>query len=329
MALNTSSLNKQHDKKRFRLHGVGQTGMQSFFARHVQAGLFSLGRMFEKPLQALLTITVIGISLSLPAVAYVVHSKVEVIASDWSTVSVSVFCDPSVENPEAKALAAELQAREDILAVRFITKEKAREDFRLRSGFGEAAELVSEDIFPATLVVEPAIQSPTVEQLNLLAASLREYQAVDIVQLDQSWLKKLKYWLDLIELVVALFALLLSVAVIVIVGNTIRLEINNRKDEIEVIKLVGATNAFVRRPFLYMGIWQGFAGSVLTLFVVLIALMFIGQYLDVLAMEYNKSVELGWLELGQLLLILLVGIVVGWLGSWLAVGQHLRRIEPS
>lgn len=323
-----SAANTEKGKRRFKLHGTTATST-NWPTRHIQSALFSLGRLFEKPTQSLLTAAVIGIALSLPSVAMVLLSKVQAVSSGMGTVKVSVFCDVELNNQQAKALAAEFELRDDIKQVRFISKEEAREEFRLHSGFGEAIDLVGKDVLPATIVVQPIGDTPSPAQVKQLAEDLRSYQGVDIVQLDQRWLEKLFNWLELIQIAVTIFGLLLGMAVIVIVGNTIRLEINNRSEEIEVVKLVGATDAFVRRPFLYMGLWQGLAGGMIALVLVLVALLFIGDSIDALADSYNRNVDLGLFELGTLIMIIVGGMLLGWLGSWLAVGQHLRRIQPS
>lgn len=319
---------KSPNNPRFRLHGLGQTGPKNLLSRHSQAALYSLGQMFEKPLQGLLTAMVIGIALSLPAVAFVLVNKVQVVASEWGTVEISVFCQTELNNQQAKALANDMRSREDIANLRFISKETAREEFRLHSGFREAVDIIGDNVFPATIVVQPHGDIKS-QEVQALMDDLRQYEGVDIVQLDQRWVEKLFSWIDVIELAIWIFGLLLSTTVILIVGNTIRLEINNRREEIEVVKLVGATNAFVRRPFLYLGLWQGLAGGLLALILVLTTMLFIGDSLDDLAATYDKDIDLGLLELVQFVLILMGGMLLGWLGSWLAVGQHLRRIEPS
>lgn len=308
---------------------ANQAGAGTWFTRHLQSALFSLGRMLERPLQSFLTAAVIGIALSLPAVAFVLLSKVQAVSSNWVSVEVAVFCKLDVNNQQAKQLAMQLEARDDVESVRVITKEQARDEYRTQSRVAqEALDLIGEDVLPASLLVRPAADYSQAKQVEALMQELREYPGTDIVQWDRLWVKKLFGWLQLIDLAITIFGLLLGLAVILIVGNTIRLEINNRKEEIEVVKLLGATNAFVRRPFLYMGLWQGMAGGLLALVLVLVTLVLIGDKLSAVVASH-QDIDMSLIEMGSLALILGFGMLLGLLGAWLAVGQHLRRIEPS
>jgi cell division transport system permease protein len=221
-----------------------------------------------------------------------------------------------------------VRQRDSVDAVRLISAEQAMAEFRASSGFGGALDKLERNPLPPVLVVTPAANARAPQQAAALLAELEALPEVDLAQLDMEWLQRLQAIMNIARRGVTAIAILLGLAVLLIVGNTIRLDIQNRREEIEVIKLVGATDGFVRRPFLYGGIWYGLLGGVLAWLLVHGALLLINRPAEQLALLYGADHRLLGPGLQGTLLLLGVGAALGLLGSWLAVGRHLSAIEP-
>ena len=210
--------------------------------------------------------------------------------------------------------------------VTLIDRAKALEEFRAKSGFGEALDALEGNPLPHTLVVRP--KSGPTGDVDALAGAIRRLPEVDLVQLDTAWVARLRAMLDLAGRMVDLATILLAVAVTIVIGNTIRLEINNRRVEIEVVKLVGGTDAFVRRPFLYLGLSYGLFGSIAAAMIVEGTLLALAPPVSAVAGLYGSGFRLRGLSPGETLLLLGGGLLLGWAGAWLATARHLRSIEP-
>jgi len=182
---------------------------------------------------------------------------------------------------------------------------------------------------PAVLVVKPSQGFAKPEVIHDLVQRLQALPEVESTQLDWAWLKRLHALVALADRAMSLVGAVLAVAVLFIVGNTIRLAIENRREEIVITKLVGATDAFIRRPFIYGGIWYGLAGGVIALLIVDGLLWGMSGPVSHLAALYKSNFQLGLIEGSEAVVILTAGAFLGWLGAWLAVGRHLRRIEPT
>jgi cell division transport system permease protein len=216
-----------------------------------------------------------------------------------------------------------------VSSVDLITAEEARKEFRRDSGFGATIDALNDNPLPHTLVVRPAPEFIASTNLDTLAADLRALPSIEIVQLDTAWVNRLNAILDAVRRALALTAGLLALGVMVIIGNTIRLDIQNRRAEIEVTKLVGGSDAFVRRPFLYNGIWYGLGGAVTAWIITLAVTGLLREPIGRIAGLYGSAFQLGGLGLQATLLLLGSGIVLGWLGSYVAATRHLRAIEPT
>jgi len=197
----------------------------------------------------------------------------------------------------------------------------------MRSGFGEALDALDENPLPHALVVRP--RGGATADIAPLSQALEALPETYLVQLDTEWVARLRGILLLLGRVVDLVTVLLGLAVVLVIGNTIRLEINNRSTEIEVMKLVGGTDGFIRRPFLYLGVVYGLAGAVFAAALLLLALLLLRAPVAALATLYASSYSLAGLTLGETLALLGGGAALGWAGAWLAAARHLRAIEPS
>lgn len=297
--------------------------------RHVQTLVGSLGRLWTHPFATLLTVLVIGIALALPACLHVLVQNVRLASGGWSNaLDISVYMKPEATLEQAKQAAERARKRRDVEAVTLIEADAALEEFRRGSGFGEALDALEDNPLPHALVVRPAGAFRAAAQVGTLSEELRAFEGVDIVQLDTAWVNRFNAILDVVRRVVLLAVGLFALGVLVIVGNTIRLDIENRRDEIEVTKLVGGSDAFVRRPFLYNGVWYGLGGGLIAWLTVTIVIAVLGEPVQRIAGLYGSRFELQGLGLQGSAILLLGGVTLGWTGSFIAATRELRGIEP-
>jgi cell division transport system permease protein len=302
--------------------------LKRYFRLHVNNLGGAIGRLLRQPVGSLLTVLVIAIAMALPAGLEVVVKNVDVLSDSWEgAADFTVYLKTDVPEKSARELAARIGERADVAEVQFISRDEALDEFRMRSGFGEALDALDENPLPHALVVRP--QGGATADIAPLSQALEALPETDLVQLDTEWVARLRGMLLLLGRVVDLVTVLLGLAVVLVIGNTIRLEINNRSTEIEVMKLVGGTDGFIRRPFLYLGIVYGVAGSVFAAALLLLALLLLRAPVAALATLYASSYSLAGLTLGETLALLGSGAALGWAGAWLAAARHLRAIEPT
>lgn len=296
--------------------------------QHARDLLDSLGRLYRAPVASLLTAAVIGITLALPAGLRVLVGNLDALSYSWqSTVSASLFLKDSVDEQAGHQLAATIGARPGVAGTAYISRAQALAEFRALSGFGAALDALAHNPLPAVITVqpEPSLDSDTVAAL---VAELGAQPEVAEARMDQAWLRRLYAVVDVARRAVIIIAVLLAAAVVFIVGNTIRLDIENRREEIAVMKLLGATDGFVRRPFLYSGFWYGLAGGLLAWLLLSICLLLLSGPVRHLASLYGGDAGILWLGARDSLILIASGIALGWLGSAWTVGRHLRAIQP-
>jgi cell division transport system permease protein len=304
-------------------------GLEAWLARHAQTLLGSLGRMVRYPIATAMTIAVIAVALALPLFFNVLLQNTRTATANWNQAfELSVYLTDKAGMDRAEALAKQLQARPDVAAVRVITADQALAEFRTSSGFGKALDALDGNPLPNTLIVTPTVAASTPEATVALKTSIEAAAGVDAVQLDTEWVQRLNAMLDVMRRVLWLTAGLLGLSVVLVVGNTIRLDILNRHEEIEVMKLVGATDGFARRPFLYSGVWYGLGGGIGAVIVVAIAVAVLSRPLGRLAALYGSQFHLTGLRFGSVVRILGMSVALGWLGSWIAATRHIRAVEP-
>lgn len=304
--------------------------LQAWLIRHCQTLLSTLGELCRRPGGSLLTGAVIGVALALPAALHVLVDNTADLAGNWEEVSrVSVFMHPGTDEADAEDLAAQLDERERVQSVEHISAEQALDEFEEMAGFGEALDVLEDNPLPPVLVVHPTEEAAGPDALRELVDELGELGGVDLVQVDTQWIERFHGMLEIAERGILVIAGLLGFAVIIVVGNTIRLEIENRREEIEITKLVGATDAFIRRPFLYTGLWYGVLGGVIAWTLVAGAVFVLHDPVRSLAGLYGSEFRLGGLDLAATGTLFGTGALLGWLGSWVAVSRHLHQIEPG
>lgn len=300
-----------------------------WLARHAQNLLGALGALSRNPVGTFLTVSVIGIALALPAALNVLVQTGKSAAGNWSDVrDFSIYMQPTTPVARAETLARELRKRTGIAAVELITADAAVAELGKDPVFANALAALEGNPLPHTLVVRPATDMDG-EQLGKLGAELQETPDVDLVKLDLQWAQRLNAGLDFLARLGWIAAVLLGGAVLIIVGNTIRLDIQTRTEEIEVAKLLGATDTFVRRPFLYLGLWYGLFGSLVAMLILAISLWLLSNPVGTLARLYGSSLELAGLGLETLAAVLGAGLLAGWCGAWLAVARHLSGLRPK
>ncbi|HEU4601340.1 MAG TPA: permease-like cell division protein FtsX [Steroidobacteraceae bacterium] len=303
--------------------------MSAWLMRHAQTAVGSLGRLSQQKLATAFTMLVIGVALALPAGLHMLVTNAQMATGNWNrSVELTVFFKRPTSVDDAQRTAEKVKQRRDVEAVEFVSADEGLKEFRHQSGLGTAIDALNENPLPHSLVVRPRADAATPEQLNALAADLRAMPSVDMVQLDTAWVERLQAILQSAQRGLWLVAGVLALGVLVIVGNTIRLDIQNRRDEIEITKLVGGTDAFVRRPFLYNGIWYGLGGGLIAWVVAAIGVAILRPPLERLAGLYGSSFSLAGLDLRSTAILILAAAALGWLGSYVSASTHLRRIEP-
>ena len=301
----------------------------TWLERHAQTLVASLGRLVRQPFATVLTIAVIGLALALPACLHLVVANARAVTANFEeTVQLSVYLEAGIGQADARSIADEIAARDDVSQARLVTPDEGLEEFKQLSGFGAALEALPANPQPFAIVVRPARGFDGPVAVDGLAGDLRSIKRVDLVQVDTAWVRRLQAILEVLRRIVQVAATLFGLGVLAVVGNTIRLDINNRRDEIEVTKLVGGSNAFVRRPFLYAGFWYGLAGALAAWATVAIAVAGIREPVAQLAAEYGSSFQLQGLEGDAVLTLLGIGSALGWIGAWVSATYHLRKIEP-
>ena len=304
--------------------------LKAWIVRHLQSFFFTLGLLARAPLASLLTAAVIGVALALPAGLYLVLENVQIATRGWQGGhEISLFLDLEVDDAAAAALGEEIGAWPEVAAVRVIDRARALEEFRALSGFSEVMDAFATDNpLPAVLVVTPRAFEGDPDGLANLVARLETRPQVDFAQFDLAWLERLFAILDIVERGVLVLATLLAGGVLLVIGNTMRLGIENRRREIEIAKLFGATDAFIRRPFLYSGLLYGALGGIIAWLLVWIGFLVLGGPVQQLAVLYSGEYRLQGLGPAASLVLVAGGALLGLLGSWLSVGRHLAAIEP-
>lgn len=300
-----------------------------FGTRHVQALLGSLGRLKRNALATVLTLLVIGLALALPAALGLFVTNAQIATGGFSqAIDMSVYLKSDVPLAKAQQLAADARQRQGVAQVKVIPADEGLQQFRKYSGFGAALDALKSNPLPNVLHVVPRRDASSAAALESLRRYFVAWPEVDVVQLDTEWVLRFNAILAVLRRLVLIAAALLGAGVLAVVGNTIRLEILNRRAEIEVTKLVGGSNAFVRRPFLYTGLLYGLGGAALAWAILEAAVLVLDQPVMTLAQLYGSSYALQGPS-GQVLATLFGGgMALGWLGAWISAHRHLRRIEP-
>ncbi len=323
------------DSPRHTLRGASSSGVTSmarlgaWWMHHRSSAADALLRLSDTPVPTLLTALVVAIAVALPATLLIAFGNVQQLSEHWDArPRLLVYINKNARPDAVDQLIQRLSAEPAVEDIQHISPEQALREFQKESGFGNVLQLLEHNPLPATLVITPSSAALLDNQLPGLEERIRGDGLVDTVDIDLEWVRRLREMMILGKKMVLTLAGLLGLGVLLSIGNTIRLAIENRRDEIIVTKLVGGTNEFVRRPFLYTGAWYGLLGGLIACLLVSAAFASIAPTVRALAAAYQSEYELQQLGIGGMMLILFFSAALGWLGAGVAVGRHLADVEP-
>lgn len=285
-----------------------------------------LRRMFASPLAGFFNILVIGITLSLPTGLYILLDNAqELTARLSSSPQISLFLRMDTTEENIAALRKQLAQHPDIMRSEFVPRAQALQQFKQSSGLSDVIDGLEKNPLPDAFIIQP--KQNEAQTLRKLRDELSKLSDVEIAQLDSAWAYKLEALLRFGHISMVILAALLSLALIAITFNTIRMQILTRHEEIEVAKLIGATDGFIRRPFLYFGALQGLLGGMTAWLIITISLMVLNYQVVALAQLYASAFSLHLLSLGDSLTLLMISAYLGWSGAWLSVTRYLSKID--
>ncbi|GAA0372612.1 permease-like cell division protein FtsX [Bowmanella denitrificans] len=301
-----------------------------FFVSHIRQALASLGELWRNRAASMMTIAVLGLSITLPSTLYILLKNTERVSAGWDQASeITLFLHRSTQIGDIHQLQTRLGLWPEIEKVEHIDKSQAMDEFKQLSGFGDALNHLDDNPLPDVLLVTPTSKHTSPTAAEMLLDKLRKEREVEVGQLDIQWLERLHGLVGIAKELVSVIALLLFLAVVLIIGNTIRLNILNKRDEILVMKLVGATDAFIQRPFLYTGFWYGLLGGLLAWVTVALLLWWMSDSIAKVAQLYQTQFSLDGLQGDALLTMLGLSVFLGLAGSMISVHKHIRAIEPK
>lgn len=303
---------------------------RGYKAHHRETLRASLVKMLHEPMQTVLTVMVIAIALALPASLYLTVDNVQQLGSNFeSSAQITVFVNKGAKPEAIEDLEKKLNGMTGVNSVEYISAQQALLEFKALSGFGSALRYLEDNPLPAVFLVQPMMEGEVdLVQTQKIITDITALPVVDDVQIDMAWLQRLHSLIEMGHKIVLALGITLGIGVLLVIGNTIRLAIESRRNEIIVVKLVGGTNAYVRRPFLYTGLLLGLFGALIASIMLFSCLMWISSSVENLASLYQSQYRLQGLGITGFLSLMLIGGVFGLGGAWIAVSRHLRDIEP-
>lgn len=299
---------------------------QGYIERQLKVLKTTAERLLQKPLGSLLTIAVIAIALALPATFFSCVTSLQDLGLSWrGNTRITVYLEQSLDEPAGLALAQSIAARDDVNSAVHIGKEQAAADFVQWTGFDDLLASLNENPLPGAIVIEPGIDLSDESAVQRLGAELLALDGVESADMDIRWLERLNAVLRLINTGIAIVASLLSIAVMITVGNTLRLDMQARHEEIVVAQLVGATDHFVQKPFMFTGMLYGFFGGLLAAILTATAVALLNKPVTALAAEYQSAFQLSGLGISGFIVLIAVGTLLGLCGAWLTARQHIYR----
>jgi cell division transport system permease protein len=303
--------------------------IQAYCDIHAHALFSSLGKLVATPFSSIMTVAVLAISISMAAGFYILLGNVQQLTASIETSNqISLFLRDDVSASHANNLAESIRQNSDVQAVKLISKEEALAEFKAYSGFGSAINALGKNPLPIVIEVLPKNSLENKKNIENMLKSFRQSPEVDFAELDMQWVERLQSMIDLAQRSAILLSFMLGIAVLFITGNTIRLELNNRQDEVMIAKLVGATNAFIQRPFLYCGFWLGFMSGVLAWFIVTVLMLILRQSVEKVSELYQGVFHIMFLGITETFALLLISSALGVLGSWAVLFYQLRHTNP-
>lgn len=304
--------------------------LHAYRDHHAHALFSSLGRLVATPFTSIMTIAVLAISISLASGFYITVINIQQLTANLENSNqISLFLKDDVSNEEANNLTASIRKNPSVQAVKIITKEQALVEFKAYSGFGEAIDVLDKNPLPIVLQVFPKNTLKDKQELEALFKTVKNLNEVDYAQVDMQWVERLQSMVEVARLGTVLFSVMIGLGVLFIIGNTIRLELHNRRDEVMISKLIGATNAFISRPFLYTGFWIGFISGVSAWFIVAILMLILRDPVEKLSGLYEGDLHLIFLGFTDTLALLMASSLLGVFSSWAVLLFQLRHTRPE
>ncbi|MDE9429346.1 permease-like cell division protein FtsX [Xenorhabdus bovienii] len=290
----------------------------------------TLSDMLRQPLATLLTIMVIAISLTLPSVFYIVWKNVNQAVEQWYPVpQLTVYLDKSLNDGGARQVIEQLKVIDGVKSVNYLSREEAENEFRAWSGFAGALNLLEENPLPAVAIISPQMDFQDSTVLTTLRDRVSQIKGIEEVRMDESWFTRLTALADLIGQIAAVIGILMVVALLLVIGNSVRLSIFSRRETINVMKLIGATDGFILRPFLNGGVLLGGLGAIFSLILSSLLVWKLSNVVTDVAGVFGTTFKLYGLGWDESLLLVLISGMIGWLAAWFATIQHLRRFRPE
>jgi cell division transport system permease protein len=303
---------------------------KAYLLNHAHGLFSSLGRLSRTPFTSVMTILVLAVAISLAGCFYIIVANIQQLTGNLQASNqMSLFLKEHVTESAAQKLAEQLKQNANIESIKFINKTQAMNEFKANSGFGEALNALESNPLPHVIQVLPKHVLDSREALDQLMAEIKQIPQVELVQVDMQWVERLQAIMFIASRGVMVVSVLLGFAVTFITGNTIRLELQNRQDEVYISKLVGATHAFIQRPFLYTGFWLGFIAGFSAWLIVTVMLLILETPVEKLSALYSGSFELLFLSFGEFILLLMMTSALAVLGSWIVLHYQLRQIKPQ
>jgi len=303
---------------------------QAYLLLHAHALFSSLGRMVRNSFTSAMTIIVMAIAISLASGFYLLVVNMQQLTGGLeATNQISLFLKTSVSDNAGKQLAEEIRKNNAVEKVVLITKEQALTEFKQYSGFGDALNILENNPLPTVIQVLPSNTLNDIQAIENLMMQFNQLAKVDFAQLDMKWVQRLQSIMNIIQKAVFVLTILLGFAVVVITGNTIRLELQNRQDEVLVAKLVGATHAFIQRPFLYTGFWLGFISGLVAWVLVSLILLILQSPIEKLSILYDGSFDLSYFSFVEVLSLLSLSSILSVIGAWVVLHYQLQKIKPK
>ncbi len=290
----------------------------------------ALNDVLRPPLATVLTVTVIAISLTLPSVCYILWKNVRQAAEQWYPApQLTVWLDKRLNNNAAEKIVALLKTQRGVGKISYLSREDSALEFRTWSGFGGALDMLEENPLPAVIIITPEVNFQDSKNLNMLRERFSKVTGITEIRTDDSWFARLEALTNLAGQIAAMIGILMVVAVFLVIGNSVRLSIFSRRDSINVMKLIGATDGFILRPFLNGGAILGCAGAVFSLMISGILIWRLEFVVAQVATLFGNAFILDGLSWDECVLLILVAALTGWVAAWMATIQHLRKFTPQ
>lgn len=304
--------------------------MFNYISRHLQVFFSTLGELFRSPMNTLLNATVIGITLAIPTLAYVSVNSAKTLTNAWEVQpQVNLYLEDDYKESDISAMIEEIGFIEGVSSTRLIPKAEALKQFKASSGLADELDSLKVNPLPNTLIVTPKTEHSGESEVTTLVENLLKIDGIKEHSVNMDWLSRFNSLLAFGRSLFLILAALLSIAVLLVINNTVGLLIRERKQEIIVTQLVGGTNSFIKRPFLYYGALLGLIGSLIAILIYVVAHFLLQQPIEELAKTYNSQFTLASLSIKEIGILCFTGLILGWLASQFAVIRQLHKIKPK